>query len=323
MKSGRRVFGIGRARRLQISYCLLSTVYCLLPFLPARRQPGAACGGISRCVSTPKAATATREEQKMTNERADLLGRMRIASPCPANWEGMEGDERVRFCRLCDLHVYNISEMTRAEAESLVARTEGRRLCARLYRRADGTVLTKDCPTGLRAVRRRVGRTAGAALAAVLSLCGGAFGQGKAKAGDSCDTGRAKVSRALKQGKGSALKGVVLDPNGAVITGAGVMLADGKTQRKFTAATSDEGAFEFDALPAGVYQLEVSVPGFRKLRMTTLAVGQDESVRLDLTLDPDAGGSVTVGVIAEDTMLNNGNGVTAFGVNQITKLPYP
>jgi len=271
------------------------------------------------------AETAAREEQKMTEERADPLGRMRVASPCPTSWERMEGDERVRFCRQCNLHVYNIAELTRAEAESLVARTEGR-LCARLYRRADGTVLTKDCPEGLRAVRRRVGRAAAAAFAAVLSLCGGAFGQGKTKAGDSCKTGAAKVSRVVKQGKGSALKGVVLDPNGAVIPGASVVLVDKKTNRKFTATTSPEGAFELARLPPGVYQVEVSSVGFQILKMTQFAVGADEAVQLDLTLNLDPE-SVTVGVLAFDDPMpgssRNGNGVTTFSSEQVTKLPRP
>jgi hypothetical protein len=237
----------------------------------------------------------------------------------------MEGDERVRFCRLCDLHVYNVSELTSDEAESLVARTEGR-LCARLYRRADGTVLTKDCPTGLRAARRRVGRAAGAAFAAILTFCGLAFGQGKPKQADSCDTGRAKVTRAVKMGKGSALKGVVMDPAGAVVPNVSVTLADNKTKRKFTATTSDAGVFEFAALPAGVYQFEASWPGFQTLRMTHLAVGADEAVGLDLTLDLDPN-AMTVGVIMIDDMRpsesRNGNGVTTFNEKQITKLPYP
>jgi len=263
----------------------------------------------------------------MTQERADLLSRVRVASPCPASWEAMEGDERVRFCRLCDLHVYNVSELTRAEAESLVARTEGR-LCGRLYRRADGTVLTKDCPTGLRAARRRVGRAAAAAFAAVLSLCGGAFGQGKAKA-DASDTGQAKVSRVATAGKGSTLKGVVLDPNGALVTGASVVLTETKTKRQLKADTSDEGAFAFAALAPGVYEVEVSAPfGFKTLRMTQLAIGTDEAVGLDLTLDvapPETTGMV--GVILTDDMMStpsrNGNGVTTFNSKQITNLPRP
>ena len=70
------------------------------------------------------------------------LDRLRIASPCPASWEQMTGDDRARFCELCNLQVYNIAELTAREARSLIANTEGR-ICARLYRRADGTVITK------------------------------------------------------------------------------------------------------------------------------------------------------------------------------------
>jgi hypothetical protein len=258
----------------------------------------------------------------MTEERADFLSRMRVASPCPANWETMEGDERVRFCRLCDLHVYNVSELTRAEAESLVARTEGR-LCARLHRRADGTVLTKDCPTGLRAARRRAGRAAGAAFAAVLSLCGVAFGQGKQKRADVCESGSAKVSRAAKTGKGPALKGTVLDPNGATVPGAKVVLTDNRSKQEFTATTSDEGAFEFAALTPGVYQVEATLPGFETLRMTHLAVAADEAVAVDLTLDVAGGMEIVGALVSDDPMRGNGNGVTTFDPERITKLPRP
>jgi hypothetical protein len=57
--------------------------------------------------------------------RKDFLDRMRIASPCHVGWENMTGDERVRFCAQCSLHVYNISEMTRDEVASLIADMEG------------------------------------------------------------------------------------------------------------------------------------------------------------------------------------------------------
>jgi hypothetical protein len=83
-----------------------------------------------------------------------MLGRLSIAAPCPASWDGMRGDDRVRFCDGCQLNVYNLSGMTTAEATALVSGSEGR-LCTRFFRRADGTVLTRDCPVGLAA---RVGR---------------------------------------------------------------------------------------------------------------------------------------------------------------------
>ena len=70
---------------------------------------------------------------------------LRIAAPCKAPWENMDGDERVRFCRECNRNVYNLSAMTDAEARRVVAEREGR-LCVRFYQRRDGTVLTSDCP---------------------------------------------------------------------------------------------------------------------------------------------------------------------------------
>jgi hypothetical protein len=97
---------------------------------------------------------------------------VRVAAPCKADWGKMVGDERVRYCDQCSLHVYNLSGMTKREAEGLVANSEGR-LCVRFYRRADGSILTSNCPTGLRAVRQRVSRIAGAALSAALGFFAG------------------------------------------------------------------------------------------------------------------------------------------------------
>lgn len=99
--------------------------------------------------------------------RAPLLDNVSIATPCSADWDAMSGDERVRFCGECSLHVYNLSAMTRDEAEALLAKKEGR-LCVRLYKRADGTVITQDCPRGLERVRRRM-RIIATAVAGMLS----------------------------------------------------------------------------------------------------------------------------------------------------------
>ena len=82
----------------------------------------------------------------MTRNKFEL-DRIAVASPCSVAWDEMEGDDRVRFCDRCSLNVYNISAMTKAEAESVITNTEGR-VCARFYRRADGTILTQDCPVG-------------------------------------------------------------------------------------------------------------------------------------------------------------------------------
>jgi hypothetical protein len=100
------------------------------------------------------------------------LNHVTVAAPCPSDWDQMIGIERVRFCGQCNLNVYNLSAMTRAEAEGFIANNEGR-LCVRFYRRADGSILTKNCPVGLRAIRRRVSRVAQAVSTAVLSFFAG------------------------------------------------------------------------------------------------------------------------------------------------------
>ena len=95
------------------------------------------------------------------NKFTNPLSNIRIASPCQTDWNQMIGDERRRFCGSCNLNVYNLSEMTRAEAENLLINSEGR-LCARFYKRVDGTVLTKDCPVGWQLLKKRASKTAAA-----------------------------------------------------------------------------------------------------------------------------------------------------------------
>ena len=98
------------------------------------------------------------------------LDRIQIAKPCSQSWAEMKGDDQVRHCAACELCVFNISEMTRAEAVALIQSRSTQRTCIRLHRRADGTVITRDCPTGTpKAVdKRRLLRNAVVASAAML-----------------------------------------------------------------------------------------------------------------------------------------------------------
>lgn len=82
------------------------------------------------------------------------LDKIRVAAPCKMSWEAMDGDEQARFCHRCKLNVYNLSAMSREEAEQLVLQSEGR-LCVRFYRRRDGTLLTRNCPVGKREAQNR------------------------------------------------------------------------------------------------------------------------------------------------------------------------
>jgi len=83
----------------------------------------------------------------------------------------MKGDERKRFCGDCKLHVYNLSDMTKYDAENLLRLSEGR-LCVRYFQRPDGTVLTQDCPVGWARVKRRLSVAAAAAFGLFISFMG-------------------------------------------------------------------------------------------------------------------------------------------------------
>lgn len=107
-----------------------------------------------------------------------ILDQVSIASPCHASWSDMSGDERARFCRHCKLNVYNLSDMTRDEAEAFVRQSEGR-TCVRFYRRHDGTILTRDCPVGLRLVRHRFARAVAAFAGILAALVGSTLFGGK------------------------------------------------------------------------------------------------------------------------------------------------
>jgi hypothetical protein len=107
--------------------------------------------------------------------KSSPLDQIRIASPCPADWDEMRGDQRKRFCTHCQLCVYNLSGMSRREAENLLFESEGK-ICVRLYRREDGTVITQNCPVGWQAVKQKVSRVASAVFGLIAGFAGGLYG---------------------------------------------------------------------------------------------------------------------------------------------------
>jgi hypothetical protein len=134
-----------------------------------------------------------------TKRGLPMLDDIHIAAPCTARWEEMLGDEHVRFCGQCEKNVYNLSSLTRDEAEALLAAREGR-MCVRLYRRTDGTVLTEDCPVGARARRRR--------RAAMAMVGGGLMAAAAALSARGAGTARPTMGEPAPVAMGSA----VVDP---------------------------------------------------------------------------------------------------------------
>jgi hypothetical protein len=112
-------------------------------------------------------------EQAHARARLPVLDNVRVATPCHADWNAMTGDDRTRHCGDCKKNVYNLSGMTREEAEALLIEQNGD-LCVRYFQRHDGTILLADCAVGVKRRRRRRWVAAGAATL----LAGGAAAAG-------------------------------------------------------------------------------------------------------------------------------------------------
>ena len=118
--------------------------------------------------------------------RLPTLDNLSVASPCHEKWDDMVGDETTRFCLKCEKNVYDLSSMTKEAAEALIVAKEGK-VCVRFFRRADGTVLTADCPEGVSRKRRR---SIAAGLVGASLLAGGGLYASSKLAGSRCHQGQ-------------------------------------------------------------------------------------------------------------------------------------
>jgi tRNA-binding EMAP/Myf-like protein len=110
-------------------------------------------------------------------KRSDLA----IPSPCSQDWNTMTAEGKKRFCQACKKHVQDLSQMSEAEAQALLATPPAEGLCVRYLYDAFGNVLfdlvdTRIVPAS-RLVRARNALAKGAVmagLAASVTACMGA-----------------------------------------------------------------------------------------------------------------------------------------------------
>lgn len=200
----------------------------------------------------------------------------------------MIGDERVRFCPQCKLNVYNFSAMPEGEIQRLIARRDGR-LCARWYRRADGTILTSDCPVGFRARVKRVSRIAGAALSAFLGVSPLA-----------AQTQPRPAERKLVQiENGKQVSEIttilVVDETGAVIPKSKISVLDASGKVVREGLTDADGEFLISSIGSGSYTLQVESLGFETARITDFsASARAIKVTVKMKVEAELGVIVTV-----------------------------
>lgn len=197
----------------------------------------------------------------------------------------MQGDERVRHCTDCSLDVYNFSAMTESQIQRILVATNGR-LCARWYRRSDGTIITANCPVGFRARVRKISLFAGTALSALFAMSP-AVAQTSGNASNS--TSKAEKSEI----RGGIIVVRVADQTGAVIPQAQVIVLNSANQTVFEGQTDGRGEFQTPGLKSGLYSVEVAFLGFERFKIDAIVVEPNKKgetkVEMQLSVAPTLG----------------------------------
>lgn len=240
------------------------------------------------------------------------INKLRVASPCSVPWESMTGDNQVRRCNSCELNIYNISEMTEREVKDLVANRE-ERLCIRLYKRADGTVITKDCPVGLRKFYKRTAQFAGAALTAILALFSAGFGQSNSEDEKACKTAGRIVS--VESRNLTLVEGTITDANCTVIPGAKVTLINKDTNREYQVTSNKKGYYRILLNAPGRYQYRAEFPGFINYDKS-LAISTNESLQINASLDVGTGFIGIIVLTDEENMIDPKSSSNTFRITR-------
>lgn len=206
------------------------------------------------------------------------LDQLVIAAPCTVSWDSMQGDNSVRLCSGCNRNVYNISDMSKNEAEAFL-RKNSTSQCMRFFRRHDGTILTANCPKGLRTIQRRFQKVA-VLLAGLISSF--AFSE-LVEAQDSSDTsGAINLKNGEKLPKGfSGYHSGRMYCDGTDITeqeqsgGGGLMIVPLPQQRSFTPIKSI-----WEKLWEGFLGINASKKSLSQAPATVISTNQKQQVRV-------------------------------------------
>jgi len=118
------------------------------------------------------------------------------------------------------------------------------------------------------------------------------------------------------------VRGRVLDPNGATVSGANITLTDEGTSVARKTVTNEAGEYTFASVNPATYTISIEMAGFKRLEQHGAAVATQANVTLDFTLEL---GTVTeaVNVTSEAPLLQTADASTGQEIDtqKITDLP--
>ena len=92
------------------------------------------------------------------------------------------------------------------------------------------------------------------------------------------------IARVNAQSPNGTISGLVLDPSGAVIVGADILLANDATGVQYYAKTNSDGLYLVSNIPPGTYRLQVSKIGFKTLIKPNIVLSVQEALAINFTL---------------------------------------
>lgn len=223
------------------------------------------------------------------------LDRLYVQKPCSTEWDLMEGNDQVRFCTECNKRVYNLSSMTRNQAEGLF--TTSGELCGKLERDGKGKIITADQLNRHPFFRIRLPSFTSAAVATLLGIGITVQAEGhspleKLISVSSAQSLNLSTDETQARDRKSGIVGTVFDSTKAVIVGARVTIIDEDTNQEHSVATSEEGQYRFEKIAPGTYTIRIESLGFVSFKKTGIALRADKELRIDVTLQVGTSGGL-------------------------------
>jgi hypothetical protein len=89
---------------------------------------------------------------------------------------------------------------------------------------------------------------------------------------------------AIAQSPNATINGIVLDPSGAAIAGAQVVVVHDATGVQYTTKTNGEGIYVMPNLPPGPYRIQVSNSGFKTIVKPDIVIHVQDALAINFTL---------------------------------------
>ncbi len=90
------------------------------------------------------------------------------------------------------------------------------------------------------------------------------------------------------QSPNGTINGLVLDPSGRPITGAGILIVNDATRVQYPGKTNDEGIYVLPDLPPGPYRIQVSKIGFKTIIKPDIVLNVQDALSINFTLQVGA-----------------------------------